>query len=228
MPTTIYRYFVTPARKAIGLLCTIAERATGPLGIQRQKSEAANTADSKPPKAESAVCALIAGSPTLGFLGFAILDPLYGSGVETGLVVAIVAMPINAITLPLGLFPLSAGKTEGGLKSQSAALLSAIKQPVVWAPILGVIRMLLDSSVPVQFDPSFKLVARANSSVAVFAAGLTLSAYNIEIDNEVAYNVFYKLVLMPGVFLIAGWACGLSSEIRQMRVLCVALPPGFS
>lgn len=179
-------------------------------------------------KAESAVCALIAGSPTIGFLGFAILDPLYGSGVETGLVVAIVAIPINAITIPLGLFLLSSGKTDGGQKSQSAALISAIKQPVVWAPILAVILVLLDIRVPVQFDPSFKLLAQANSSVAVFAAGLTLSAYKIEIDKEVAFNTFYKLVLMPGVFLIVGWACGLPSEILQMLVLCVALPPAFS
>lgn len=36
--------------------------------------------------AEAAVCALIAGSPTIGFLGFAVLDPIYGDSVSTGLV----------------------------------------------------------------------------------------------------------------------------------------------
>ena len=35
--------------------------------------------------AEAAVCALIAGSPTIGFLGFAVLDPIYGDSVSTGL-----------------------------------------------------------------------------------------------------------------------------------------------
>jgi len=179
-------------------------------------------------KSEAAVCALIAGSPTIGFLGFAILDPLYGSGVETGLVVAIVAIVVNAITIPIGLYLLSAGKTDGADKSQSAALISAIKQPVVWAPVLAVVLVVLGIKVPAQFDPSFKLLAQANSSVAVFAAGLTLSAYKIEIDKEVAFNTFFKLILMPGVFLIAGWACGLSSEILQMLVLSVALPPAFS
>lgn len=179
-------------------------------------------------KAESAVCALIAGSPTIGFLGFAILDPLYGDGVETGLVVAIVAIVVNAITIPIGLYLLSAGKNEGSNNSQSAALISAIKQPVVWAPVLAVVLVVLGIKVPAPFDPSFKLLAQANSSVAVFAAGLTLSAYKIEIDKEVAYNTFFKLILMPGVFLLAGWACGLSSEILQMLVLSVALPPAFS
>lgn len=182
-------------------------------------------------KAEGAVCALIAGSPTIGFLGFAILDPLYGTGVETGLVIAIVAIVVNAITIPLGLYLLNAGgggeKTGAGAPKGNA-LLAAFKEPVVWAPVLAVLLVVIGIKVPPEIDPTFDLLAKANSSVAVFAAGLTLSAYAIELDWEVAYNTFFKLVLMPGVFLLAGWACGLDSRILQMLVLSVALPPAFS
>ncbi|MCS3432554.1 putative permease [Klebsiella sp. BIGb0407] len=181
-------------------------------------------------KAEAAVCALIAGSPTIGFLGFAILDPLYGTGVETGLVIAIVAIVVNAITIPIGLYLLNAGnKTKSpDAASTSSTLLSVIKEPVVWAPVLAVILVLIGIKVPPEVDPTFVLLAKANSSVAVFAAGLTLSAYKIELDAEVAYNTFFKLILMPGIFLLAGWACGLDSHILQMLVLSVALPPAFS
>lgn len=180
-------------------------------------------------KAEGAVCALIAGSPTIGFLGYAILDPLYGTGVETGLVIAIVAIVVNAVTIPLGLYLLNAGndKAADGTPKDNA-LLSAMKEPVVWVPILAVALVLIGVKVPVEVDPTFKLLAQANSSVAVFAAGLTLSAYKIELDWEVAYNTAFKLILMPGVFLLAGWACGLSSVLLQMLVLSVALPPAFS
>lgn len=182
-------------------------------------------------KAEAAICALIAGSPTIGFLGYAILDPLYGTGVETGLVIAIVAIVVNAVTIPIGLYLLNAG--GGGDKASSGApkdnaLISAFKEPVVWAPVLAVALVLIGLKVPDEFDPTFKLLAQANSSVAVFAAGLTLAAYKIELDWEVAYNTAFKLILMPGVFLIAGWACGLSSIVLQMLVLSVALPPAFS
>lgn len=182
-------------------------------------------------KPEGAVCALIAGSPTIGFLGYAVLDPLYGTGVETGLVIAIVAIVVNAITIPIGLYLLNAG--GGGDKSADGApkgnaLLSAMKEPVVWVPILAVALVVIGIRVPDAVDPTFDLLAKANSSVAVFAAGLTLAAYKIELDWEVAYNTFFKLVLMPGVFLIAGWACGLDARILQMLVLSVALPPAFS
>lgn len=180
-------------------------------------------------KAEAAVCALIAGSPTIGFLGFAILDPLYGTGVETGLVIAIVAIVVNAITIPIGLYLLNAGnKAKSTDATTENTLLSVIKQPVVWAPVLAVLLVLVGIKVPSEIDPTFALLAKANSSVAVFAAGLTLSAYKIELDSEVAYNTFFKLILMPAVFLLAGWACGLDSHILQMLVLSVALPPAFS
>lgn len=181
-------------------------------------------------KAEGAVCALIAGSPTIGFLGYAVLDPLYGTGVETGLVIAIVAIVVNAITIPIGLYLLNAGsnKNADGAASDGNALLAAVKEPVVWVPVLAVVLVLLGIRVPTEVDPTFKLLAQANSSVAVFAAGLTLSAYKIELDAEVAYNTFFKLILMPGLFLLAGWAGGLDGHILQMLVLSVALPPAFS
>lgn len=182
-------------------------------------------------KAEGAICALIAGSPTIGFLGYAVLDPIYGTGVETGLVIGIVAIVVNAITIPIGLYLLNAGgggdkPAEGAPRNN--ALLDAMKEPVVWSPILAVLIVLAGIRVPDAVDPTFELLAKANSSVAVFAAGLTLAAYKIELDWEVAYNTAFKLILMPGVFLLAGWAVGLDPLVLQMLVLSVALPPAFS
>ncbi len=181
-------------------------------------------------KAEAAVCALVAGSPTIGFLGYAILDPLYGTGIETGLVVAIVAIVVNAITLPIGLYLLNSGNNTASVnnKDQGNAILDSLKQPVVWAPLLAVLLVLIGIKVPTQIDPTFELLAKANSSVAVFAAGLTLAAYKFELDWEIAYNTFFKLVVIPGIFLIVGLMVGLSSLTLQMLVLAVALPPAFS
>jgi len=181
-------------------------------------------------KPEGAVCALVAGSPTIGFLGYAILDPLYGTGIETGLVVAIVAIVVNAVTIPIGLYLLNSGNenADNSNKTQGNPLLDSLKQPVVWAPILAVIFVLIGIKIPTQLDPTFKLIAQANSSVAVFAAGLTLAAYKFELDWEIAYNTFFKLILMPGVFLAAGLFFNLSSLTLQMLVLGVALPPAFS
>lgn len=47
--------------------------------------------------ADAAVSALISGSPTIGFLGFAVLEPIFGTSPSVALVVAIVGIVVNAI-----------------------------------------------------------------------------------------------------------------------------------
>ena len=179
---------------------------------------------------EAAVCALIAGSPTIGFLGFAVLDPMFGATTTTGLVVAIVAIVVNAITIPIGLWllnPAADGSATAGQKP-SNAFISAIRQPVVWAPVLAVIFVLTGIRIPAELDPSFELIAKANSGVAVFAAGLTLSAQKFVFDKEIWYNTFVKLLLMPGALLLVGLLVGIEGEKLQMLVMAGALPPAFS
>lgn len=180
-------------------------------------------------RGEAAVCALIAGSPTIGFLGFAVLDPIYGDTVSTGLVVAIISIIVNAITIPIGLFLLSPskgenGKSGGGLDS----LISALKEPVVWSPILATVLVLVGFKLPTILDPTFDLIAKANSGVAVFAAGLTLAANKFEFDGEIIYNTLLKLVFMPALLLILGLMFNMSATNLQMMVLAGALPPAFS
>ena len=181
-------------------------------------------------KSEAAVCALITGSPTIGFLGFAVLEPIYGATATTGLVVAIVSIVVNAINIPIGLALLNNGK--GGASSEGIKktnpVLDALKEPVCWAPILAVILVLLDIKFPAILDPNFELIAKANSGVAVFAAGLTLSGMKFQLDGEVVYNTIQKLVLMPAILLVVGMIFHMEPDKLQMMVLAGALPPAFS
>ena len=181
-------------------------------------------------KSEAAVCALISGSPTIGFLGFAVLEPIYGATATTGLVVAIVSIVVNAINIPIGLALMNQGRDDvvpsGGKKSNP--VIDALKEPVCWAPILAVILVLLDIKFPVILDPNFELIAKANSGVAVFAAGLTLSGMKFQLDKEVVYNTIQKLILMPAALLIVGLLFHMESDKLQMMVLAGALPPAFS
>lgn len=180
-------------------------------------------------KSEAAVCALISGSPTIGFLGFAILEPIYGSTATTGLVVAIVSIVVNAVNIPIGLALLNNGRGGhvDGVKKTNPVV-DALKEPVCWAPILAVILVLLDIKFPAILDPNFELIAKANSGVAVFAAGLTLSGMKFQLDKEVVYNTIQKLILMPAVLLIVGLLFHMETDKLQMMVLAGALPPAFS
>ena len=178
-------------------------------------------------KSEAAVCALISGSPTIGFLGFAVLEPIYGATATTGLVVAIVSIVVNAINIPIGLALMNTGGSVQQAKKGNPVI-DALKEPVCWAPILAVILVLLDIKFPAILDPNFELIAKANSGVAVFAAGLTLSGMKFQLDKEVIYNTVLKLVLMPAALLVVGMLFHMEADKLQMMVLAGALPPAFS
>lgn len=252
---------------------------------------------------EAAICAMIAGSPTIGFLGFAVLDPIYGNSASTNLVIRIVSIVVNAVTIPIGLALINKGQAAarakaaktGGEKvkiklpqkadelapvqekevtiadeipvtdaeakalrekgiireidlaraefsnhesrgkrdtsnSTMAAIINAIKQPVAAAPLLAVILVLLGIKVPASFAPSFDLIAKANSGVAVLAAGLSLSTVKFSIDKESLWNTFYRLILTPAIIVLAAYLCGMGSDPTKVSMLCMAnaLPPAFS
>ena len=184
-------------------------------------------------KAEASIAGLVGGAPTIGYLGFAVLEPIYGTSATVGLVVAVVAFVVNAVTIPLALCLLNPGRQSAAAAGNppvkpSNALLNALKEPVCWSPILAVLIVLTGFRFPGSLDPVFNLIANANAGVAVFAAGITLSTNKFEFNAEVLYNSFVKLIFMPAAMLAIGLLTGMNGEKLQMLVLCGALPPVFS
>lgn len=201
----------------------------------------------KDTQAEAAVSALISGSPTIGFLGFAVLQPIFGDSASVGLVIAIVAIVVNAIGIPIGLSLLNAGLAKQKAKAAAASasgdaskavavkkpnpwlpVLHALEQPVAWAPILAVILVLCGLKWPAWLDPSFNLIAGANASVAVFAAGVTLSTVKIQLNWQVWLGSILKLIVMPLAILVVGMLFKMDPTNLKMLVVCAALPPAFS
>ena len=180
--------------------------------------------------ADAAVSALISGSPTIGFLGFAVLEPIFGT---TPSVVAIVGIVVNAIGIPVGLSLMNASlekQNPGSTKKESAwkPVLHALAQPVAWAPILAVIWVVAGIPWPKWASPSFDLIAKANASMAVFSAGITLSAIKFTINWQAALGSILKMVMMPAVVLILGLMFHMDPLNLKMLVVASALPPAFS
>lgn len=183
--------------------------------------------------ADAAVSALISGSPTIGFLGFAVLEPIFGTTPAVALVVAIVGIVVNAIGIPVGLSLMNASlekQNPGSTKKESAwkPVLHALAQPVAWAPILAVVWVLVGIPWPKYLSPSFDLIAKANASMAVFSAGITLSAIKFTINWQAVLGSIMKMIIMPAVVLILGLLCHMDPLNLKMLVVACALPPAFS
>lgn len=215
--------------------------------------------------ADAAVAALINGSPTIGFLGFAVLEPIFGTTPAVALVVAIVGIVVNAVGIPVGLSLLNASlekqqlqgvqpatsttatTTQNGTASATATatataapatptkkpsawapVIHALEQPVAWAPILAVIWVVIGIPWPKYLSPSFDLIAKANASMAVFAAGITLSSIKITINWQAILGSILKLIMMPAALLIVGIIFKMQPENLMMLVAAGVLPPAFS
>lgn len=208
--------------------------------------------------ADAAVAALISGSPTIGFLGFAVLEPIFGTTPTVALVVAIVGIVVNAVGIPVGLSllnsslakqklqqatagttsstsPVTGGNANATLavdsqKKPSAWLpvLHALEQPVAWAPILAVILVICGLKWPAWLSPSFDLIAKANASMAVFAAGVTLSSVKITINWQAILGSILKLIMMPAALLVVGILFKMQAENLMMLIAAGVLPPAFS
>lgn len=186
--------------------------------------------------ADAAVSALISGSPTIGFLGFAVLEPIFDSTVglpAVALVVAIVGIVVNAVGIPVGLSLMNASlqkqhPTTGKKPSAWAPVLKALAQPVAWAPILAVVWVLVGIPWPKEVSPSFNLIAKANASMAVFSAGITLSAIKVSINWQVILGSIMKMIMMPLVILVLGIIFHMDPNNLRMLVVACALPPAFS
>ena len=184
--------------------------------------------------ADAAVSALISGSPTIGFLGFAVLEPIFGTSPSVALVVAIVGIVVNAIGIPVGLSLMnaslekSAPQTAGKHESAWKPVIHALEQPVAWAPILAVVWVVVGIPWPAYLSPSFDLIAKANASMAVFSAGITLSAIKLDINWQAVLGSIFKMVLMPAVLLCMGLIFKMDPLNLKMLVVAGSLPPAFS
>ncbi|MDE6301184.1 MAG: AEC family transporter [Muribaculaceae bacterium] len=189
--------------------------------------------------ADAAVSALISGSPTIGFLGFAVLEPIFlASPYEynitlVALVVAIVGIVVNAIGIPVGLSLMNASldKQNNPKATHESAwkpVLHALEQPVAWAPILAVIWVVVGLPWPKELSPSFDLIAKANASMAVFSAGITLSAIKFQLNWQAILGSIMKMVVMPAVVLAIGLLFHMDPANLRMLVVAAALPPAFS
>lgn len=183
--------------------------------------------------ADAAISALISGSPTIGFLGFAVLEPIFGTTPAVALVVAIVGIVVNAVGIPVGLSLMnsslakqnpSAGKRQNAWKP----VLHALAQPVAWAPILAVVWVLVGIPWPKWASPSFVLIKGANASLAVFSAGITLSAIKLQINWQAILGTIMKMMVMPAVLLVLGLLFKMDPFNLKMLVVAGALPPAFS
>lgn len=178
----------------------------------------------------SALLALAIAGPAVPFVGVPVLGSLFGT--ISSVPIAIGSIYMNLIQVPVTIILLSmsnssasaTGIQESKSKTFVSNLLDAIKKPVVWAPILALIIVLLKIKFPTPFVSSFDLLGKATGGVALFASGIVLYSYKVRFNKTVLTTVFLKNLVVPfaiwGIVSLLGFPPSLVKE----TVLTMAIP----
>ena len=178
---------------------------------------------------ESVLAALAASSPAVPFMGPAILGDLFGK--TSAVTIAIASLVINLIVVPVTILGLALGRTPvaitGSATTHSAfteKLLETVKQPIVWAPVLAFVFVLCNVRVPSIVDHGLSLLGQATSGVALFASGIMLAAYKIQIDRMALSLALLKNIVQPALVLVGLRSLGYGAPIVPEAVLTTAIP----
>lgn len=178
---------------------------------------------------ESVLAALAASSPAVPFMGPAILGDLFGK--TSAVTIAIASLVINLIVVPVTILGLALGRTPtaitGSATTHSAfteKLLETVKQPIVWAPVLAFVFVLCNVRVPSIVDHGLSLLGQATSGVALFASGIMLAAYKIQIDRTALSLALLKNIVQPALVLVGLRSLGYGAPIVPEAVLTTAIP----
>lgn len=181
-------------------------------------------------KSDSKVAALraiaIAG-PAVPFVGTPVLGMLFP--IDADLAIAAGSILMNLIQVPLALVFLVGNKgVEGEKKSPLEIVFGSIKnavlQPVVWAPVLAFVLLLIGLDMPKFLKGSFMLLGQATGGVALFAVGAVLFAQKVSVSREVIINVLSKNIVLPAIVLCAMFLLGLPSVDNGLVSVTLAIP----
>src|SRR5277367_6052166 len=179
---------------------------------------------------ESVLAALTASAPAVPFMGPAILGDLFGKA--SAVPIAIAALVINLIVVPITILGLALGRTVIGTtvppttrhSALAEKLLETVKEPIVWAPVLAFVLVLCNVRIPSIAQHGFSLLGQASGGVALFASGIMLAAYKIEIDLTVLSLALLKNILQPALVLVGLLSLGYGAPIVPEAVLTTAIP----
>ena len=179
--------------------------------------------------AESSVLSLTLSFPNVAAVGIPLLPAVYGSTAAVSDVVAIAVGAVTISPITLAILESSSGSHDhlAGFARVGASLWKAVKRPIVWAPMSGVLVVASNLTVPTCVDKSLGIFATATAGTALFLTGLVVSAQRFNLKWNVGWSVVGKTLLQPALCLGVARVAGLPLDQTRHVVLATAIPCGF-
>lgn len=178
----------------------------------------------------SALYGLAVSAPSVAFVGNSVLGYLYGQQ-DSAIPIGIATLAINLLLVPICLILLDADLAAGPGGSQHLSardlgngLERAVKQPMIWAPILGLLVCLAGLDFPDSLERALGLLGAATSGVSIFAAGVILYAQKVTFSRTIGMLVAARNLIVPGVALLGIHLLGGDTKELRESVIALAIP----
>ena len=190
--------------------------------------------------------ALAIAGPAVPFVGVSVLGHLFGNA--SAVPISVAAFVMNLIQVPATLMLLSAGTAQRSATSVSKLLpvgddiarkivapvakqpslgdhiVHALREPVVWAPLLALVLVLFNLHFPASVQDSLQLLGRATGGVALFASGIVLFSRRVAVNLTVGVSVIARNIVIPAVMWGLALTLGMTADITREVVLTLAIP----
>ncbi|MBL8906501.1 MAG: AEC family transporter [Rhizobiales bacterium] len=181
----------------------------------------------------AALLACSVSFPSVAFMGVPIFKDLFGHSSLLSVSAAnalgiLIVVPATVVLLEIDASRAKlAGASAAPVKDDHvirSALISSFRKPVVWAPLLAFLLVLVDLRVPAEMESMLRLIGATTSGVALFASGLVSAAFKLKIDLEIIGNVIAKMVIQPLCMVAIVFLIGVSAPLSHEAILICAIP----
>jgi len=178
----------------------------------------------------SIIYALLLATSATPVFGIAVLQPLLGD-TSSG-TVGLVALDINLV-VPAAIILLEVSATGMGAVSAPsssrraqivAGLMSGLKSPLLWGPLLGIAVVLLGLHIPKYIASCFEMIGSATSGVAVFTVGLTLAAHVFQLSKSVILATLGRITVQTAVLFALLKLLHVQSPFAREALVCCSFP----
>jgi len=176
----------------------------------------------KKPAGEGSLFASNSGFPDMAYFGLPVVLTVLG---QQGMLPIIVGNIITSIiVIPIIMAMLNKGQGTGPSPSIGIIIIKTLKQPVVWAPLTGLILVLLGVKLPALMTESLKLIGNISGGLALFTLGILLSLLKPRVDLEVVVVVILKNLVMPALVVGLALLFKLDPVLAKGAIIIAACP----
>ena len=180
--------------------------------------------------AEGVVQSLTIAFPNYASIGIPLTIPLFGD--QAALLVAIAIAAGSIFVTPIALAQLAMGTSapdeEVSVKKEFLkGLAGAVKTPVFFLPVVGLVWALVGIPMPELVATAFEPITIATGGVGLFLTGLLLSAQKIKVNTNVSVSSVLSNIVQPLLTFGIAVLIGINHEAVVQAVILMAIPSAF-